>query len=352
MSVPIKINATGLVSGFIDRYFIWKDHCNFHQTPTAPVVEIANDGIPCYHYTDVDKINFCQSNLVVIDCLTEGIHSSNFFEQYNKNKKYIIFSNGDWDKDHYKLSIDYEIAHSHFFLWDIVDTYFSPNRFSYFSDKNYQFNSDKPYSFISTIGNVRPIRDILVDQIMTLYPRRQFVLRYSGEDFACPSDHLDVLTFEKGNFDPYISIFEKYYYNVSRSLPMAMYNSANFNLVVETDLDYQNCFFLTEKTIKVLLSGMPFVSVSHPGFLKRLHDIGFLTYDTLWDESYDEITDYKSRVKKIVELCDFLCDFDWKSKQHELEIIKFKNQTHFINLHQVAAEEFKNFEKIMLGLVQ
>lgn len=343
----LKINPTGLIQGFIDRYLIWKDYQNFYRSAGPDVIEISRDGIPCFHYKNISSINACSSELVAIDNITEGIHSAKYFDRYNKNKKYIIFSNGSWDKNYYNLPIDYEIVQTYFFLWEMADTYNSPNRFAYYLDKSYQFDCKKPYSFISTIGNVRPERDLLVDQLSTLYPQRKFILRYSGQDFACDSNHLDVIKFKKGEFDPYTSILEKYYHNVGQSLPIAMYNSANFNLVVETDLDYQNCFFLTEKTLKVLISGMPFVSVSHPLFLAQLRELGFLTYNTLWDESYDQETDYTTRINKIVELCDFLCEFDWDSNRSQLELIHLKNRTNFLNLHKIINKEFENFENTM-----
>ena len=82
---------------------------------------------------------------------------------------------------------------------------------------------------------------------------------------------------------------EKYYHSISQTLPIDLYNQCRFNLTVETDLDWTNEFFLTEKTVKNLIIGMPFVSVSTPHFLKNLRSLGFETYSSVWDESYDDI---------------------------------------------------------------
>jgi hypothetical protein len=351
MSKVLKANLTGLINNFVNRYFIWRDYNNFYNEYSNSVIEHADNGVPCFHYTDITGINANDSNLIFIDCLTEGLHSADFFGQYNKNKKYIIFSNGSWDTDYHKFPIQYELVHSNFFLLEMADTYNSPNRFCYYTDKSYNFDSNKEYNFISTIGNVRPERDVLIQKLLQLHPRRKFVLRYSGEDLAQPSNQLDVITFTKGNFDPYINILEKYYHNVSQSLPMDMYNAARFNLVVETDIDYQRCFFMTEKTIKVLSTGMPFVSLSHPEFLAGVRRLGFHTYHTLWDESYDLELDYTARVAKVVELCDKLCNFDWDANRSELELIKLKNQANFLNLHNICEQEFRQFEKIILKCI-
>ena len=347
MTKSLKINKQGLEVVFLQRYLIWRDYCNLYRNHRHPVIEFVDNGIPVFNFRDIQGINKSNSELIIIDCSTEGIHAINCFKQYNPNKKYIIISNGDWDQDHYNLPIEYDLMHTVFFLFEMADSFNTPNRFSYYGDKSYNFDLDKPYSFVSTIGNVRPERDFFVKKILDLHPARKFILRYSGQDHAQPSNHLDVITFSPGDFDPYIEIDKRYYHNVSQSLPMDMYNSARFNLVVETDLDYSHCFFLTEKTIKSILTGMPFVSMSHPGFLQRVRKLGFETYNSLWDESYDQELDYSVRVDKVVKLCNTLCDFDWGKHRPQLEMIKLKNQSNFLNLNKIIDQEFRRFESII-----
>lgn len=351
MNKLLKINASGQVVEFLERYKIWQDYCNFYKDPVHAVAEIAPDGIPCFHYRDIKNINSSPSALIAIDCLTEGLHSKKFFERYNKNKKYILFCNGGWDTNYHHIDIDYVLVQSFFFLYLAADTYNSPNRFCYYMDKTYNFDSDKPYSFISTIGNVRKERTFLVNKLKQALADRKFILRYSGVDHGSPSDHLDVINFELGKFDPYTSIQKKYYHNVSQSLPMAMYNAARFNIAVETDLDYQHNFFLTEKTIKVLATGMPFISLSTPEFLSNIRSLGFETYHSLWDESYDQETNYKKRIDMILDLCNNLCNFDWDANRDQLELIKYQNQCNFLNLNQVINREFRHFEKTIQELL-
>jgi hypothetical protein len=245
------------------------------------------------------------------------------------------------------------LVQSFFFLYLAADTYNNPNRFCYYLDKSYNFDSDKPISFVSTVGHVRKERTYFVEKLKQTLSNKNFILKYSGIDHGLPSDHLDVIKFLPGRFDPYTSIpiLEKYYHNVSQSLPMTMYNSARFNIVVETDIDYQNSFFLTEKTIKALLVGMPFVSVSQPNFLHNIRSLGFETYHSLWDESYDQETDYKKRVDMLVNLCNNLCEFDWDANRPQLEMIKYKNQTNVLNLNKVINREFQQFEKTIKSLL-
>ena len=47
---------------------------------------------------------------------------------------------------------------------------------------------------------------------------------------------------------------------------------------------------------------MPFILLHQPFALRRLRDIGYKTFHTIWDESYDIIEDPKERMDAIVSL--------------------------------------------------
>lgn len=347
----LLINPSGLVTGFFEKYQIWKDYNKFYNNDQQEsVIEISSQGIPVFSYTNVDKINSSDASLIGIDCLTEGLHSKKYFSRYNKNKRYIIFTNGIWSADTEDFGFNYSIVSHLFFLFELTDTYLSPNRFCFYFDTTYKFEYPKSCIFTSTIGNVRSERNYFIQVLKEKLTYDNFILRYSGVDIGIESSKFDIIKFKKGEFDPYTSIIEKYYHSVSQTLPIHMYNQSYFNLVVETDIDYNNNFFLTEKTIKSLMVGMPFVVVSTPNFLKNLQQLGFTTYNQLWDESYDSIIDYKDRIDSIAELCNKLKQFDWEAHKSTLVEIQLKNQNNFFKLNQVATHEFKNFENIIKQL--
>ena len=347
----ININATDMVLNFIERYKVWKDHQNFYKNTSLEYkIDYSKNGIPCYHYTDVRSINQSGNKLIAIDCLTEGLHSKEIFDQYDTSKHYLIFSNGWWDKSKHNFQINYTLIWHLYFLFDMADGYSSPNRFCYYLYKNYQFDYPKSCYFVSTVGNVRPERDLFIDNLKKNIKYQNYILRYSGEDLGLPSDDLDVIKFNKGEFDPYISIIEKYYHNVSQSLPIKIYNQGYVNLVVETDLNYQDNFFLTEKTIKSLITGQPFVVVSTPYFLQNLRLLGFKTYDTIWNEEYDTVLTYQERIVKIQELMNNLINIDWSVKKTELMQIQQHNQQVFNNMVHIANQEFINLENIIDNL--
>ena len=49
---------------------------------------------------------------------------------------------------------------------------------------------------------------------------------------------------------------------------------------------------------------MPFIVIGNPYILKRLRSLGYKTFDTLWDESYDEEFDCHKRMEKVVKLVE------------------------------------------------
>jgi hypothetical protein len=343
----LNINSSGLVDIFLDRYLTWKDCQRFYQQSSPSVITKDPLGIPVFHYTNIDNINSCNSRIVVIDCLTEGIHCIDIFNQYDPGKHYIIFANGHWNKvQHKEIKISYDLVYSYYFLWDMLDTYCSPARFCFYINKEYSFNYPKPSVFTSTIGNVKPYRTLLVDRLKSLN-YDNYILRYSGQDYGIPSNRYDVTSFEFGQFDPYTPLLDEHYHCVSQTIPLELYNQSYFNLVVETDIEYSDSFFPTEKIIKTLFTGMPFVVVGTPHFLQNLKNLGFTTYSRLWNESYDDIENHSDRVDSIVNLCQELANFNWIKYKPELESIKSANRNNFFNLQSVINEEFIRFERIM-----
>jgi len=72
-------------------------------------------------------------------------------------------------------------------------------------------------------------------------------------------------------------------------------------IVLETLFDTEK-IHLTEKVFKPMVMKQPFILFAGPGSLKYLRHYGFKTFESLWDESYDNIADSKVRHQKIIEL--------------------------------------------------
>lgn len=65
--------------------------------------------------------------------------------------------------------------------------------------------------------------------------------------------------------------------------------------------------FLTEKTFKTIYNYHPFIMAGAPGSLRRLHELGFKTFDGFIDESYDNEFDDEKRMDMIMHEMRKLC---------------------------------------------
>jgi len=84
------------------------------------------------------------------------------------------------------------------------------------------------------------------------------------------------------------------------------YQASYFNIILEThfDADGSGGAFLTEKTFKPIKHGQPFVVVGAPGTLAALRTLGYRTFDSVLDNTYDTITDNTQRwlaVRSVIE---------------------------------------------------
>jgi hypothetical protein len=75
---------------------------------------------------------------------------------------------------------------------------------------------------------------------------------------------------------------------------------------------------LTEKTFKPIALGMPFVIVGTKGSLKYLRSYGFRTFESIWDESYDDAED-DVRIERIASLLRSLDELSPEGKQDLFE---------------------------------
>lgn len=114
---------------------------------------------------------------------------------------------------------------------------------------------------------------------------------------------------------------------------------SELHLIIETD-PVTGGSFLTEKTYRAIYNKKPFIVFSQPNTLETLRKIGYKTFDTIIDESYDQEQDVNTRllkihqeIKKLNELSD--AEFDtviFKCKEiceHNYEILlsEYHNDT-------------------------
>lgn len=75
--------------------------------------------------------------------------------------------------------------------------------------------------------------------------------------------------------------------NTNRDI-LAHYGRFRVEITAET-YTIGDCFFPTEKTIRPLSQGRGLLVYGPVDFLRRLRSMGFRTWDTIWDETYDSV---------------------------------------------------------------
>lgn len=97
------------------------------------------------------------------------------------------------------------------------------------------------------------------------------------------------------------------------------FTDAYFHIVLEThfDADGSGGAFLTEKTFKPIKHGQPFFIAGPAGSLQALRNLGYKTFDSVLDNSYDTISDNTQR---------------WMALVHSIK------QAHQQGLHQLAVQ--------------
>jgi len=111
------------------------------------------------------------------------------------------------------------------------------------------------------------------------------------------------------------------------------YTDTWFSLVSETIFDYPYSF-RTEKIYKPILMAHPFVVAANCGYLRDLRNVGFQTFDSIIDESYDQIDCPHARIKRIIETVRYLVkggpEHFWEASR---DICKY-NQQHLVEYNQ------------------
>jgi len=130
--------------------------------------------------------------------------------------------------------------------------------------------------------------------------------------------------------------------DASASIEWKDHNKFDIQIVPET-LFHTPKTHLTEKVFKPIIMFQPFILVSGPYSLQYMKNYGFKTFDSVWDESYDNEPDSNIRFEKVMKLIKYISSLDDKSYQKmlsKLEPIIIHNRSHFYS---------QNFEDILIN---
>jgi len=91
---------------------------------------------------------------------------------------------------------------------------------------------------------------------------------------------------------------------------------------------------LTEKSLRPIACGQPFILAGTTGSLAYLRSYGFKTFGMIWDERYDECADPEERLVKIANSMKQIADWSpWirEQKMAEAQAVAEHNRRHFFS---------------------
>ena len=121
------------------------------------------------------------------------------------------------------------------------------------------------------------------------------------------------------------------------------YESTDIEIVLETLFDDER-LHLTEKSLRPIACGQPFILTGTHGSLEYLRSYGFKTFGHIWNEQYDLIENPKERLVAVTNLMKEINDWGAEEKINKLKAaqsIADYNKTHFFSeefFNQVIAE--------------
>lgn len=322
---------------------------NIHDKTQIIKFNFVDNGIPVFDIFEFftnNNIKFGDTNIIVVETLRQFL---SMVWRLDKNKKYVVLSESYWDQSKHQIDLSYELI---YIPWDIIDFQNKltnrSNLYFHLIDLDCLKKHQPKWDFLCLIGRSKSWRDLFVDKLKHNIDLSNSLTSYYGVsigncsllDIDIPFDRTNSkLEFEEKFYKPINIPDTNLNYNLSYFTKNELFYSTKFSVVVETESELEE-YHVTEKTLKCLVLGHPFVVLATPGYLNYLRSIGFTTYNEIFDESYDTILDLDDRmdglIKQIENLQNFVFDVD------KLREIQQKNLLNLFQIRNNYVEKFLN----------
>jgi hypothetical protein len=166
----------------------------------------------------------------------------------------------------------------------------------------------------------------LADQCVTFFNPTDDSVYYRDHKFKSSIWRPDHIL--ENYFDPTLATAD-----ASADFTTTDYAATDIEVVLETLFD-DDRLHLTEKSLRPIACGQPFILAATHGSLQYLRDYGFRTFDTVWDETYDTIQDPYHRLLAIIKLMRTICKWtpeERLKKRQLMQDITTQNQKHFFS---------------------
>jgi len=232
--------------------------------------------------------------------------------------------------------------------------YMIPHVFKNFKSSKLNTDYQKPYLFDVMLGSRKRHRDyvfmrlkqdqMLGNSIVTY--RDVYKSIYSNnnspeQDWLYKNIGLD-WPYVSSNLDPTWEVDSNVNFDTSRIIPWKIYQQCWYSIICET-IEHGGWFFFTEKTMKALLAQRLFVMFSTQDFLLDLKKLGFETFDSVIDESYDSIVDQWQRHSAAYSAVQYLAKQNPKTLLQKIQPVLDHNQNKLIEYYQESTRGVQQF---------
>lgn len=288
-----------------------------------PIVVVASDGENLTRRRVVDFFeDLCQNQIIDRDMVTFVSYDLDW--PYNFNHQSLGWHNAFTTlAQHVKVDQIHTVDNNAKFIGCLISR-FSPSRLKLAYNLDTAFANDNFITFrcIQGIdGSGKNFYSMVDSTINDIYPAYQYQLEWLKTKKFDQDDTLYDLGLVDG-FLPWQQACAVYH---------MIWPKYQIEIVTETDI-FTNSF-ITEKTAKCLISGKPFMVMSGTGTLHRLKTLGFETYDSVIDETYDQEPTANSRMTAMIDSLKSL--YYSEQKQQKIE-----------QLYNIAKHNQKLYAKI------
>jgi hypothetical protein len=217
--------------------------------------------------------------------------------------------------------------------------------------------TDKPYKFLMLNGRIRPHRKWILQSLRdaglldhALYtnlharnaPNRSITYIKDGQDLMHDVEPVHYLPAEY-EVDLYQDRVDTHCDNIDVKhhlfknewgeayIKPEPYIDTYFSIVNETVYEAPHTF-RTEKIWKPIIMGHPWICLSNSGFYRDLRNMGFQTFESVIDESFDNIANPQLRIERTSAIIKELCSGDLKKFLSDSQSICKYNQQVLLEL--------------------
>ena len=294
---------------------------------------------------EIAKINVSEFDLVLISDIEYFKHQEiEQWAQQNNIKNYLLTVGGIRTTDQLDPG---RMTYRHY----NIDRYLCRNQYKDTSGMN------KPFLFDCMLGARRPHRDYvmlaltrtgLLDQSIVTYRagfpgeivneyNKIFADQFPGTELNWP--------YVSPNLDPDWEVSNQVTNHISCVSPDKIFQNTHYSIICET-LGTGDDFFLSEKTVKAMFSRRVFVVFGPRHFLRRLHELGFQTFDAVLDESYDnepcDDVRFQKAMLQLLRLAYFLTPSDVQN------YVGYALENNFRNLNDVKQQTDQKLQQLLI----